>query len=417
MRVLFISNYYPPYEVGGYEQLCRDIVQRFTERGHQVRVLTSDRGVAQQRHVPSADIQRVLRFVPDYEGRLSAALQFFVTRRRDERHNRDCVRTQLAEFDPDVIFIWNLYGLSKSIAAEAEAAPRAGVAYWLAGDSPAGPDEFKRYWQRRGRSLPARIVKGALAGIALEMMRAEGEPQLCLQHVGIVSEYLRQEGMQAGLLPPCTKVIYNGVELHLFQQPVRAETDGPLTILQAGRVSADKGVHTTIEAVGRLAQQGVAPVRLIIAGSGPAQYAEQLRHMVEQYQIEDRVTFLGWQPREQMPAIMRECHVLVLPTENQEPFARVVLEAMASGLTVISTLTGGTGEIVRDGETGLTFPAGDSAALGRHIKRLADEPALRSELAKRGQALVLDQFSLERMVENCERLLSEAVAAKQQGRG
>jgi len=413
MKVLFISNYYPPYEVGGYEQLCRDIAQRFVERGHHVQVLTSNRGVAQQPPAREADIQRVLRFVPDYESRLSAGLQFFVTRRRDEEHNRQCLRAQLAQFDPDVIFIWNIDGLPKSIAAEAEAAQHPGVAYWLAGESPAAPDEFQRYWQRRGRSPLARITKGALAGIALAILRAEGTPQLRLQHVGIVSEYLRQEGIQAGVLPSHTQVIYNGVELHLFQQPVRTQLAGPLTILQAGRVSADKGAHTTIEAIGRLAQQDATPIRLVIAGSGPANYAEHLRQIVEQYRIGDRVTFLGWQPREQMPAIMTDCQVLVLPTENQEPFARVVLEAMANGLTVISTLTGGTGEIVRQGETGLTFPAGDSAALAQQIKSLVDDPALRVDLARRGQALVLEQFSLDRMVENCERLLCEAQAARQ----
>ncbi len=93
----------------------------------------------------------------------------------------------------------------------------------------------------------------------------------------------------------------------------------------------------------------------------------------------------------------------------------MVLEAMANGLTVISTLTGGTGEIVKHGETGLTFPAGDSAALAQQIKRLANDSALRIKLAECGQALVLENFSLDRMVENCERLLNEAQTDRGQG--
>jgi glycosyltransferase involved in cell wall biosynthesis len=352
--------------------------------------------------------------VPDYRAKLSAGLQFFLTRRRDVEHNRACLRAQIRQFDPDVIFIWHLYGLPKSIALEAESSG-AGVAYWLAGESPAEPDEFDLYWRRIGRSPLARIGKGLAGSLALAMLRAEGQPRPKMAHVGIVSEYLRQQGLKAGTLPAHTQVIYNGVELHLFCQPVRAQLTGPLTILQAGRVSADKGAHTTIEAIGRLAQQGVTQVRLIVAGSGPTDYAERLREIVVQSGLEDRVTFLGWQPREQMPSIMADSHVLVLPTENQEPFARVVLEAMANGLTVISTLTGGTGEIVKHGETGLTFPAGDSAALALQIKRLVDDPALRIDLAKCGQALVLEHFSLDRMVENCERLLAEAQADRRRG--
>jgi glycogen(starch) synthase len=414
MKILFISNHYPPYEVGGYEQLCRDVADRLAARGHSIRVLTTTFGV--ERGLPSDDdaIQRVLRFVPDYKAKLNAGLQFFLTRRRDEKHNRACLRAQIQLFDPDVIFIWNIHGLPKSIALEAEAS-RAGVAYWLAGESPAEPDEFDRYWQRIGRSPFAKIGKGLIGGLALRMLRAEGQARPRLDHAGIVSEYLRQQGLQAGTLPAHTQVIYNGVELNLFQQPVRTQVNGPLMILQAGRVSADKGAHTTIEAIGRLGQQGVSQVRLIVAGSGPSDYAERLRQIAAHYHIADRVTFLGWQPREQMPSIMTDSHVLVLPTENQEPFARVVLEAMANGLAVISTLTGGTGEIVKHGETGLTFPAGDSAALAQQIKRLLDDPALRIRLARCGQELVLEHFSLDRMVENCERLLAEAQADRRRG--
>ncbi|MBI5568279.1 MAG: glycosyltransferase family 4 protein [Chloroflexi bacterium] len=414
MKILFISNYYPPYEVGGYEQLCRDVADRLAARGHSIRVLTTTFGLERGLHTADASIQRGLRFVPDYNARLSAGLQFFLTRRRDELHNRACLRTQIRDFEPDMVFIWNMHGLPKSIALEAESAGAA-VAYWLAGESPAEPDEFEHYWRRIGRSPIARLGKGLAGRLALAMIRAEGQPRPRLDHVGIVSEYLRQQGLEAGTLPPQTQVIYNGVELHLFQHAIRAQLTGPLTILQAGRVSADKGTHTTIEAIGRLAQQDVTNVRLIVAGSGPTDYAERLRQIVAQYGIAERVTFLGWQPREQMPSIMAQSHVLVLPTENQEPFARVVLEAMANGLTVISTLTGGTGEIVKHGETGLTFPAGDSAALAQQIKQLADDPALRIKLAECGQALVLENFSLDRMVENCERLLIEAQVDR--GRG
>jgi len=414
MRILFISNHYPPYEVGGYEQLCRDVADRLAARGHSIRVLTTTFGIERGLHTADESIQRVLRFVPDYNAKLSAGLQFFLTRRRDEEHNRASLRTQIRDFAPDVIFIWHLYGLPKSIALEAESSG-AGVAYWLAGESPAEPDEFEHYWRRIGRSPVAKIGKGLTGKLALAIMRAEGQPHPKLAHVGIVSEYLRQQGLHAGTLPAHTQVIYNGVELNLFQQPVRTQLDEPLTILQAGRVSADKGTHTTVEAIGRLAQQGVTNIRLIVAGSGPSDYAERLRQIVAQYGIADQVSFLGWQPRENMPSIMAQSHVLVLPTENQEPFARVVLEAMANGLTVISTLTGGTGEIVRHGETGLTFQAGDSVALAQQIKRLADDATLRIKLAECGQALVLEHFSLDRMVENCERLLNEAQADR--GRG
>jgi glycosyltransferase involved in cell wall biosynthesis len=145
-----------------------------------------------------------------------------------------------------------------------------------------------------------------------------------------------------------------------------------------------------------------------VAGSGPQEYAARLHQIAEQYGVTDKVSFLGWQPHDKMPEIMAQCDVLVLPTENQEPFARVVLEAMASGLAVISTLTGGTGEIVQPGVTGLIFPTGDSGALAQQIQHLAMNSQLRVRLATTAQHLVLERFSLNRMVDNCERLLLEA---------
>ena len=166
--------------------------------------------------------------------------------------------------------------------------------------------------------------------------------------------------------------------------------------------------------MGYLSQEcGINNIRLIVAGSGPKEYAAGLQQIAEQYGVTDKVSFVGWQPRDKMPEIMTQCDVLVLPTENQEPFARVVLEAMASGLTVISTLTGGTGEIVQPGVTGLTFPPGDRAALAHQIQHLATDSQLRVRLATAAQQLVLERFSLERMVDNCERLLQDACNDKQ----
>lgn len=104
--------------------------------------------------------------------------------------------------------------------------------------------------------------------------------------------------------------------------------------------------------------------------------------------------------------MMAEHDVLVFPSEWEEPFARTVLEGMATGLPVIGALTGGTGEILVEGETGLTFAAGDSEGLARQIRRLAEEPALRRRLAANGRAVVASRFTLQRMVDELEAALA-----------
>ncbi len=411
MKILFISNYYPPYEVGGYEQLCRDVAARLTARGHITAVLTSDWGVASASHPDEPGIYRLLRLQLDFTSRVSPILQFFVFRQQVEVHNRRRLRAVAAQFMPDVIFMWNLEGLPRTIAIEAESVLNNAVAYWLAGYSPAEPDEYWHYWsQPPAKRSAAAPVKALLGAWAKRIMRSEGLPvRPQMRHVAVVSEYLLHKGQAEGILPPHARVIYNGVELEQFVKPVHTDLDGPLRLLQAGRVSDDKGVHTAVEAVGRLVRNyGIDGVHLDIAGSGPAEYEARLQQLIKEYNLEAWVSLLGWRPRERMPELMSQCDVLLLPTTHQEPFARVVLEAMASGLVVVATPTGGTLELLQDESSGLVFSPGDSDHLARQIKRLLTEPRLRQTLAAQGQRLVLERFSLTHMVDEVERLLGEA---------
>lgn len=418
MRILFITNYYPPHEVGGYEQLCRDVALRLEARGHTVVVLTSNRGVSKEKRVAELGVYRLLRIQPQYGTHLSPAVQFFLTRRKTEAYNRHTCYRVMEQFEPDVIFIWNLEGLPHELAVDAEVFAGAAVAYWLAGVGPAEPDSFWRYWtQAPGKRFALQNVKGWLSHVALAQMRCEGKPvRPQMRHVALVSEYMRSKGLAENTLPDHAEVIYNGVETNNFYRPVPSpDTLPPINLLVAGRVSTDKGVHVAVEAVGIAAQaRSQRDFHLIVAGSGPADYLEYLQKLVSTQGCADLVSFLGRVPREQMPALMHRCHILLLPTVSQEPFARVTLEGMAAGLAVIGTLTGGTGELLQDSVNGLACAAEDSQDLARQIRRLLDDRQLRYRLASCGQKMVLTHYTLERMVERVEDLLVRAVAEQQQ---
>ncbi len=142
MKILFISNYYPPYERGGYEQLCRDVVLRLIKRGHQIEVLISNHGVKGGESLNESGVRRELRLQPIYKLPQSVASQFFRQRRSDEVYDLECLHAMIKEFQPEVIFFWNMQHLPRVLALEAEKTPGVGVAYWLAGYTPAEPDEF-----------------------------------------------------------------------------------------------------------------------------------------------------------------------------------------------------------------------------------------------------------------------------------
>ena len=85
-----------------------------------------------------------------YNDRINIPLQFLWRRPRAEAHDLRCLGASVDRFAPDVVFIWNLQGLPISIALAAESLSGPGIAYWLAGYSPAEPDE---YWRSIGVNL------------------------------------------------------------------------------------------------------------------------------------------------------------------------------------------------------------------------------------------------------------------------
>jgi glycosyltransferase involved in cell wall biosynthesis len=377
-------------------------------------VLTSDRGARQHDHSAEAGVARTLRSQPQYDARLSPAAQFLLTRRNAEAHNRRELRAMVKEFHPDIVFIWNLQGLPQELAIDAERSDGVAVAFWLAGYTPAETDSFWRYWTQPPQQRSALSgIKEILGRAALAQMRREGKPvRPQMRHVAVVSEYMREKGLAEGTLPSNAEVIYNGVETERFFRPVPVEnTQPPLRLLLAGRIGPDKGTHVALEAISQLVK--LRPQRdfqLVIAGSGAREFLEQLGHSTSSYGLTDLVSFLGWIPREEVCSLMHTCHILLLPSNIEEAFARVPLEAMAAGLAVIGTLTGGTGELLRDNGNGLVFEAGNSEALAFQINRLLDDSQLRYRLACEGQAMVLQKFRLSTMVDRIEGFLERAIA-------
>ncbi len=409
MRILILTNFYPPYEVGGFEQNCRDVNLRLQAKGHQVAVLTSNRGVPADAKHDEPGIYRQLQTQIDFAAKPGAAWQFFRRRQHAEQHNEQVFKNVVAQFQPEVIFIWHIEFLPRQITLQAESFPGVAVAYYLAGFSPAEPDEYWLYWGQPAKKGSIRRLKSLVGDYALAKMRSEGKPlRPKLETVGVVSAYERERGIAAKTLPADAEVIYNGVEVEQFHNPVKEHINGRLRILQAGRVSAGKGAHLAIDALAQLKQnEGNQNVELVIAGTGPDDYLAKLRNMVTEHDLADQVTFTGWLSRTEVPALMSRCHTLLLPTVHHEPFARVILEGMCGGLTVIASRTGGTEELVQHEVTGLTFD-GSSQDLAVQMKRLLTEPSLRIQMAKTGQEIVQRDFSLEKMVERLENLLIKA---------
>ena len=177
----------------------------------------------------------------------------------------------------------------------------------------------------------------------------------------------------------------------------------PPTLLYHGRVDHRKGVLELVEAFTQLVDSG-RDLRLIISGIGPDVNAVGER--VEMLGIGDRVELLGYASYEQAPLVYHRGGIFVSPTYS-EGFSNTILEAMASGLPIVSTRTVGVVDCLVDGRNALLVEPRDVDGLTAALVHLLDNDDLRARLAHRALDEVRTLYSWPAVVRQIERVYAE----------
>jgi len=174
-----------------------------------------------------------------------------------------------------------------------------------------------------------------------------------------------------------------------------------------GRVSAVKGLDTTLEALATLSSE---PWRFVVVGDGD--HTLYLRKHAQRLNISDRVEFVGYVPHTQAPRYLSFFDILLLPSETQpnwkEQFGRVIIEAMACGTAVIGSDSGEIPNVIRRTQGGLVFPEKDIPALAEQIQTLIQDPAYRNSLASQGRLSVLSDFTDKALAVRFAKAISDA---------
>lgn len=256
--------------------------------------------------------------------------------------------------------------------------------------------------------------------MALRTLAREGKPiRLTFANVICVSDFVRRRLVAEGLIPSTSVVIYNGVDLETFSSRLWERppiTRATVRCIIAGRLMPEKGIHTAISALAHLKREGnLGDITLDIYGSGPAGYVDQLATATSGYGLSTVVTFHPAVPRSELPAVLSKHNVLLLPSEWDEPLARSMQEGMAMGLLAIGTPTGGTPELLLNGETGLVFRTGDARSLADQLRWVVAHPEDTESIARRGRDAVCRDFTIPLTVERIERYLEELLARQEAG--
>ena len=410
MNILFLSNFFPPVSRGGYEQWCWEVAEGLRNRGHEVCVLTSTYG---QHSMFTSDppwVSRELQLEMEF-AHLSNSIQFFTSRKKREEQNLACLREFLCHHEPDAILIWGMWNLPRSLPALAESLMPGKVVYYIGDYWPFLPSQYENYWNAPARSFMTGVPKSILKQIARFLLDRQTRHELKFENVLFPSDFLRQEFERKGFKMQHAELVYGAINTSPYlEQRKSARQAGKVSILCVGRVVPDKGFHTAIQALAYLSQNQILEnVHLTIVGDGEPNYVERLKQIAKLHNLASLITFLPAQPKEAMPALYRSADIFVFPSIWAEPFGRVLVEAMASGVPVVGTRVGGAAEILMDGENALVFTPDDPMSLAEQLKRLIELPSLCERLGRAGRETAVERFDLKRMTTEIESYLQALV--------
>jgi glycosyltransferase involved in cell wall biosynthesis len=393
MRILVITDLFPPVAFGGYELECAALVQRLRGR-HDVTVLTSDRAArrvpvdpAVRRVLPAAGGNRVL-------ATLAAPLQSVRAARRTRR--------VLADVRPDVVYVANGIGIPQAATVIAAGAGVPVVIrlseLWYARNIVAG-DRFLRELRPDGegdgdgvRGLWARAARSVnrVPALRIDLSRP------LLATVSWASEALRRDAGVPELVDVrAQRVIHPGSSRQATYAAMARRPAAEPTIAYAGRVTTAKGAEVACRAVAALRAGHGVDARLLYAGTCAPAMRRRLRRLARRLGVSERIELLGALGEADLGELLARTHAVVLPTLEHDAFPLVALEAAAARAPVVAARVGGLPEALPHG-CALSFAPGDAAACAAALAAtLADAAATEKRVARafeRARAVTVDAY-------------------------
>ena len=233
MKILVLTNLYPPHAIGGYEERCRDVVEGLREKGHEILVLTSTHGLNTEKN--EENVHRRL-WIHGFFGHPWRSIPSLF---QLERHNHRVLREEMENFRPDVVHVWNMGGVSKSLLLTLQDSGLPVVYdvsdHWIAQSLRA--DVWLRWWNGETGGAGAKLLRGFLRDTGLARLIRRAAPfapwdEIRFDHVYFCSDFLRQLTMKAGYQVRHGAVIYCGIETgHVGHVQIRHQSGNVVIVV------------------------------------------------------------------------------------------------------------------------------------------------------------------------------------------
>ena len=400
MRLLVITDLYPPVAFGGYERTCAELVDGLRER-HQVTVLTSDLDSDAATPVPwvrrelphLGPERRELARVPAAAGRAAGV-----------------TRQALAELRPDLVYVSGCLTVPQ---ASPWTVVEAGVPIvyrlselWFA-------SALYRSDRFVGALLPGQ--RGVRRAWSLLVRAVNRHPALRLDPtrpaaaaVSWCSDDLRaRTTLPSTVRPVLERTIHSGTSAGYASLPRQPAAEP--TIAYAGRVTTAKGAEVAVRALAQLRRDEGVPARLVLAGPCRPEMARTIATLAADLGVEREVELAGPLDPDALGRVLQRAHAVVVPTLTHEAFGRICVEAALARVPVVASRVGGIPEALHDRTHALLFPPGDARACAAALAATLRDQASTQARVRRALRHAR-QFSAARFVEKSEAFLEEAAA-------
>ncbi len=232
-----------------------------------------------------------------------------------------------------------------------------------------------------------------------------------------VSHFTKWELTNYYKIPPRKiRVIHNGVDIKKFQPPIDKRkvkmelgfNPDDLAIVSVGRLYARKGLFTLIESMPAVIKR-FPTAKFIISGKGQSDEMHKLIAHAEKLGVKNNIIFTGYYPDKKLPLLYQAADVFAFSTfYEHHPFA--VLEALATGLPVVTTTVGGIPETIESSKNGFLVKPFNSKAFSEKILYLLEHPAFAAEMGTLARKTIVENYDWHIVVKDAMKVYDEALS-------
>lgn len=414
MKILLVSEMYPPDSDGGQEVNAQKLANQLLARGHEVTVATAafrDRYLG-PKTIPN-HVKRILRHGPTLEQtsagkdllkRTAAYLSEVLVHKQNAR----CVKRLVDKVGPDIAYVFGTSRIGLNFALECE----------LKG--------VPVLWHQGGPNLERRLSQRLILGRLAKFFRSfeSEELRISYDYVAYVSKFLSNAGSEYELPNGVTlgakvrAILPRGIEFEFAEPKLERYSSGK--IVMAGRIAHFKGFHVALKAARTLKESspdlpwsidiyGEADDDDVMGGISGSSYKQSLVEFIEEHGLGERVRFCGAVPRGELLERFEEAAVFVSASDCGEAFANTIIEAGGKGAVLIVSDDGSAREVVQDQVTGLVFQPADDIALSKLLFDVLADPSLAFSYASASTQRLKQLFGIESIVDQTEAVMQQVL--------